>query len=511
MVRPDESLATIRAARNTAGMESQIVTSDLILALHRSPTLRHILRKQPLPGDIDLVMRLAAASQPLLDDTAERLSVDAATLLEAARFYLQQVLLEPGVDAYRILGTTPDAPLARIHEHYRLLQRWLHPDRRNAEGESPFAARLNWARQQLRNENARVAYDAMRVRQLPATGAGKPASTARSGEWTTTPVPASARPGYWWRRGVIGMAFGSCLMLFYLALTHRDLPTNSPTSPPEAAQTEFDAAPTVALSSAADVSTTTTPTGAQDDRVSSTQVMSPKALSKGKQAAADASPSDHSEPFASVEAAGAAIRALDPSRSAAPPMRPALVVVKVALPPIEPPRSLSVFALQIDKPLAAVANRHSITFRPPSTAAAAPERTRQVPTKASAVATSSPTEPVADSVLLQRVAMARERVRSLVEYFHRADSNAPSWSDAQPPFNAPLQRAALRQRNGLHAAADFVLDTPVWRMTEDRIAMDANYLVERVRNYPEHGRFHVRMIWQGDDWQITRIELEPRR
>ncbi|HET8897219.1 MAG TPA: DnaJ domain-containing protein, partial [Rhodanobacteraceae bacterium] len=132
------------------------------LALQRAPLLRFSLRDRPLAPGITRVIQLAAASQPLLADTAARLGLTEDGVLEAVRFYLQQVLFEGEPEAYRSLGAAPAASTDEIREHFRWLQRWLHPDRASDDGFAPFAAKLNWAWQQLRNEHKRSAYDVER-------------------------------------------------------------------------------------------------------------------------------------------------------------------------------------------------------------------------------------------------------------------------------------------------------------------------------------------------------------
>src|SRR6185312_5977393 len=157
------------------------------LALYRAPTERFTLSHTELPRDIGPVMRLASAPQPLLQQTAAELGEDETVLLEAIRFYLQLMLFQPEASAYRVLGLAADAPQRQVREHYRWLQRWLHPDRRGEDWESLYAPRVNWAWNQLHNERARHEYD---LEQVAYQGQDIPAPTPErvhfSPDWMRT-------------------------------------------------------------------------------------------------------------------------------------------------------------------------------------------------------------------------------------------------------------------------------------------------------------------------------------
>lgn len=479
--------ATTRDAVDAApGTPADRGILDVTLALHRSPALRFELRERPLPADLDLVLRLAAPSQPLLDDTSQQCNVTPTTLREAARFYLQQVLFEPGTDAYRILGVAPDAPFERIREHHQWLQRWLHPDRGDA-GEAAFAARLNWAWQQLRNERQRKAYDVERAQAAAASpGHAGQTAPARAATWTTLPVSPSKRPGRWWRRGALGAAFGSCLVLFVLALTRGGPP---PAAPPEA--DTLAAAPVVSS-----ISTTVLTPPAPATPKPTLQTAPAPAL-------ASATPRPPHAVTTSVAAAlsGDGKRARSVQRAAPPaplPVPPTLRVAVALAPLTTPPPDTAVHAA------------NPIPAPPPITLATVqPVSTTNAPA-AHAPVSAVPATPAAPEVLLHRVDLARQRARLLVAYFRSAGNAVPGWRHAPAPYNAPLQRAALRQRNGLPDVATFALDKPVWQMRENHIAMDADYRVQRDQSVIERGRFRLRMHWQDHAWQITRVQLEPR-
>ncbi|ODS63003.1 MAG: hypothetical protein ABS41_07470 [Arenimonas sp. SCN 70-307] len=160
------------------------------LAYWRAPALLAAARQRPLPDDVLEVVRIAAGDRVTAEFAAAALGTSADELCEAAPFYLQQLLFAPGASSYRVLGVNPDAPDARIKEHYRWLVRWLHPDRNPDEWEALYADRVNRAWQDLRQPEKRAAYDAGL-----ADGWGEDAAVGPEGPPTRTASPAGAPSG----------------------------------------------------------------------------------------------------------------------------------------------------------------------------------------------------------------------------------------------------------------------------------------------------------------------------
>ena len=82
---------------------------ELALGLLRAPALRSALRRRPLPDGIAEVLAIASESSEATREASTRTGRPASELVEAARFFIQQVLLADGADAYRSLGAMPDA------------------------------------------------------------------------------------------------------------------------------------------------------------------------------------------------------------------------------------------------------------------------------------------------------------------------------------------------------------------------------------------------------------------
>lgn len=182
------------------------------LALSRAPMERHALRQRVLPDGIDAVLGIAADAAPDLLEQAVRASGESpASVREAARFYVREILLFPTADAYRTLGVPRDAASATIKAHHRLLQHWLHPDRTTSADDAVFAARVNTAWNQLRNPDRRQAYDAA----LDAAETSAIASSVPHGAavWSGLQPPPSDAPTRWRHRApVIVFALASLVL-----------------------------------------------------------------------------------------------------------------------------------------------------------------------------------------------------------------------------------------------------------------------------------------------------------
>lgn len=172
----------------TVGHSSAI---EQALALLRAPALLAAVRQRPLPDDLPQLFRLAAGDDALYRQIESATGEPRAQLEEAAIFYLQQVLFAPGADSYRVLGVAPDAADEQIKQHFRLLQRWLHPDRNHDEWDAVYADRVNRAWQDLRTPERRAEYD-RRPPESPVAAAT--AAGAMTGGFRARPMPMAEAP-----------------------------------------------------------------------------------------------------------------------------------------------------------------------------------------------------------------------------------------------------------------------------------------------------------------------------
>src|SRR5262249_26468193 len=88
---------------------------------------------------------------------AARTGEPTAVLIEAARFYLQQVLFRPEADCYRILGIKPADSRETARNHMRWLLEWLHPDRNNNSWDAVYAERVLKAWRRVSNSHGPAA------------------------------------------------------------------------------------------------------------------------------------------------------------------------------------------------------------------------------------------------------------------------------------------------------------------------------------------------------------------
>lgn len=133
------------------------------LDLAASPGLARVMRRQPLPGDVLMIIQIAARNGDTLQSAASSTGRRPELVREAAVLYLQQVLFTRDADAYRVLGVAPGAPQELIGQHMRWLMKWLHPDRDRGDWESAFAERVSRAWDDLKSPAKRAEYD----RQTP--------------------------------------------------------------------------------------------------------------------------------------------------------------------------------------------------------------------------------------------------------------------------------------------------------------------------------------------------------
>ena len=131
------------------------IAFDLI---HVPSRVRH-MRAAPLPDGIGFLLRIAAGDETAKAEAMDLVGRQADEVYGAAAFFIEQVLLAPDADSYRVLGASPEATSVELRRNMALLMRWLHPDR-NAEGQHRlFAGRVTTAWNDLKTADRRSAYD----------------------------------------------------------------------------------------------------------------------------------------------------------------------------------------------------------------------------------------------------------------------------------------------------------------------------------------------------------------
>ncbi len=148
--------------------EAELEALKAALALAVFPSTRRRLRNAPLPQGVALLLRIVTDDRELIDACAKRLQRRPEELQEAAAFYIEQILLTPRADCYRVLGTRPGAASAELRQNLGLLCRWLHSDVCRDQGRSVFFVRITGAWNSLKTPERRAAYDAALQARLAA-------------------------------------------------------------------------------------------------------------------------------------------------------------------------------------------------------------------------------------------------------------------------------------------------------------------------------------------------------
>jgi hypothetical protein len=86
------------------------------------------LKQFPLPEGVTLVLRVAVGDVEAVQEATAATGKPAEFVLAAAAFFIEQILLDPAGDSYRLLGVRPGAANAELRRNMALLLRWLHPD-----------------------------------------------------------------------------------------------------------------------------------------------------------------------------------------------------------------------------------------------------------------------------------------------------------------------------------------------------------------------------------------------
>ena len=167
-------------------------TVKLAIDLMQLPSQVRLVRAAPLPDDVRVLLRIASGDEEIASQAAEWAGRRPAIVREAAAFFIEQILLYPGADSYRVLGSTPESPYSELRHNMTLLLRWLHPDRDPEQQRAVFSARVTRAWNDLKTEERRAAYDRQRL------STSSPAATSPRGHAVNWHRPHSGHPVSSW-------------------------------------------------------------------------------------------------------------------------------------------------------------------------------------------------------------------------------------------------------------------------------------------------------------------------
>jgi curved DNA-binding protein CbpA len=105
------------------------------------------------------LLLVATGDEATTRSMAQTLERSPDTLQRAARFFIEEILLDPQSSSYRVFGLEPDAPQDELRRNMYLLAKLLHPDYGLHPLSHHYAARINLAWDDLKTPDRRVEYD----------------------------------------------------------------------------------------------------------------------------------------------------------------------------------------------------------------------------------------------------------------------------------------------------------------------------------------------------------------
>jgi hypothetical protein len=135
------------------------------ISMLEHPHAAKLARNSRLPEGVTFLLEIAAGDAQALSRATHLTGRTEATLQKAAGFFIEQVLLYPGGDSYRILGSDRGTSLGELRRNMALIMRWLHPDvasnaaSPNLLDRSLFASRITRAWETVKTDERRAAYN----------------------------------------------------------------------------------------------------------------------------------------------------------------------------------------------------------------------------------------------------------------------------------------------------------------------------------------------------------------
>lgn len=132
----------------------------LALYVFHLPSAVRQARERQLPTGVPRLLEVAAREPGAAESAGLALERPPEVVRDACSFFIEQVLLAPGADAYRILGSERSVSEATLRRHMALMQRWAHPDLDRSGEKAGHASRVAAAWESLKTQERRAAYDA---------------------------------------------------------------------------------------------------------------------------------------------------------------------------------------------------------------------------------------------------------------------------------------------------------------------------------------------------------------
>jgi hypothetical protein len=127
---------------------------EAALALSRAPGMVRLLRRQPLPTGITLLLQMLAGDAYALDEATRMTGLDENEVTAVVELYVLRVMLFRGASPRRVLGVENGAERGQIRRHMGYLMGWLHPDKSGNTWRVAFLRRVveAWRQADIRAE-----------------------------------------------------------------------------------------------------------------------------------------------------------------------------------------------------------------------------------------------------------------------------------------------------------------------------------------------------------------------
>jgi hypothetical protein len=186
---------------------NDVTALRVAIDLVRVPSRLRGVRAAPLPQHVETLLRIAAGDESVEAEAALITGVSRELVRKASAFFIEQILLHPGADSYRVLGADPHASIAELRRNMALLLRWLHPDiDRNGE-RSIFVTRVTTAWDEVKTPVRRAKHDSAQWAIRKNQGSVSRGKGAKYRSWgkavgkRLVRVPVSRKPGL--MRGIL--------------------------------------------------------------------------------------------------------------------------------------------------------------------------------------------------------------------------------------------------------------------------------------------------------------------
>lgn len=165
------------------------------ISLLSMPAQVRVARTAPLPDGTSLLLGVAARDEAAVAEAVTLTGRQPDFLISAAAFFIEQILLVPEADSYRVLGVSPTANTSELRAHMAMLMKWLHPDVEGVGQKALFAALVTRAWEDLKTPERRHAYDTTRL----AKPAAKRHSSRKKMSTRRRALPPAPQPGWMMR------------------------------------------------------------------------------------------------------------------------------------------------------------------------------------------------------------------------------------------------------------------------------------------------------------------------